>query len=232
MHLERAVCRGVSQCTELPNTPQSWDHRSPLPPPHWIHSQIEIFLIAVDELISGHMDTCHEIIHTLRAREFCEWYIEHGQNSGRFRAYALSYPKPQPAPESERDVLRSPTRYQEEVFKRDGYRCRYCGIKLIAQQALKVIIKKLGHQSFQKGPTNLTTHGIIHATWPVADHVVPWNLGGRTAPSNLVSSCASCNYGKANYTIEQLGLDSPWDFVPMKNHWNGLTSKISAIDNA
>ena len=226
------MCRGVNQCTEIPNTPESWDRRSPLRPPHWMQAQIDIFCIAVDELISGHKGICLEIIGTLRGREICEWYIEHGQNSGRFRARSLARPKPKAVPESERDALRSPTKFQEEVFERDGYRCRYCGAKLIAHQALRAIIRRLGHQSFEKGPTNLTTHGIIHATWPVADHVTPWNLGGRTAPSNLVSSCAPCNYGKANYTIEQLGLDSPWDFAPVVDQWDGLKSRISAISNA
>jgi 5-methylcytosine-specific restriction endonuclease McrA len=43
------------------------------------------------------------------------------------------------------------------------------------------------------------------------DHVVPLSLGGRTNESNLVTCCWSCNYGKANYTVEQIGIDNPLD---------------------
>ena len=59
-------------------------------------------------------------------------------------------------------------------------------------------------------------------TWPVADHVVPWNKGGQTNLQNLVTSCASCNYGKDGYTLEQLGLDNPFDSDPVMSNWIGL----------
>jgi 5-methylcytosine-specific restriction endonuclease McrA len=42
------------------------------------------------------------------------------------------------------------------------------------------------------------------------DHVTPWSLGGRTDESNLVTSCWSCNYGKANFTVEQIGIRNPF----------------------
>jgi len=94
---------------------------------------------------------------------------------------------------------------------------------------MKEFIKKLNSNEFIKGPTNLTTHGLVHATWPVADHVYPWILGGATNPSNLVASCASCNYGKANYTIEQLGIQNPLNFDPVLDHWDGLSSFLEEI---
>lgn len=82
---------------------------------------------------------------------------------------------------------------------------------------------------FTKGATNLTSHAIIHLTWPVADHVVPWNLGGRTDMSNLVASCASCNYGKAGYTTEEIGIASPFDRPPIVDEWDGLVSRIKLL---
>ena len=71
------------------------------------------------------------------------------------------------------------------------------------------------------------THGIIHLTWPVADHVVPWNQGGRTDLDNLVSSCASCNYGKDGNTIQQIGIQNPFNREPIIDTWNGLTDKLN-----
>jgi hypothetical protein len=71
------------------------------------------------------------------------------------------------------------------------------------------------------------THGIIHLTWPVADYVVPWNQGGRTDLDNLVSSCASCNYGKDGNTIQQIGIHNPFDREPIIDTWNGLTDKLN-----
>lgn len=43
---------------------------------------------------------------------------------------------------------------------------------------------------------------------------------------NLVSSCATCNYGKDGYTIEQLGIEDPLAHKPANGNWSGLTDKI------
>ena len=54
-----------------------------------------------------------------------------------------------------------------DVFKRDGFRCRYCG------------------RSVDDGL-------ILHA-----DHVVPQSKGGPTTLENLVTACFDCNIGKS-----------------------------------
>lgn len=55
-----------------------------------------------------------------------------------------------------------------DVFKRDGFRCRYCG------------------RSVDDGV-------ILHA-----DHVIPQSKGGPTTLENLVTACFECNIGKSN----------------------------------
>jgi 5-methylcytosine-specific restriction endonuclease McrA len=55
-----------------------------------------------------------------------------------------------------------------DVFKRDGFRCRYCG------------------QSADDGV-------ILHA-----DHVIPQSKGGPTTLDNLVTACFACNLGKSD----------------------------------
>ena len=220
------MCRGRNECSELDKDPTKWDKFSPLRPPSWIEEQIKIFANAVNEFANGNRELCLEKIASMRGHDFCEWYIEHGQMSGKHRKNALSILKPELIAEELRDPLRAPKKYQDEVFHRDGYRCRYCGIRLISQKLMKLFIKKLDSSEFQKGSTNLTTHGIIHATWPVADHVVPWNLGGRTNLENLVASCAACNYGKDGYTVEQIGIENPFHRPPITDGWDGLLSRI------
>jgi len=143
--------------------------------------------------------------------------------------YICNIPKPQLIDEELRDKLRSPRKYQNKVFERDGYKCRYCGIRLISQEFIKLFIKNLDSPIFQKGATNLSVHGIIINTWPVADHVFPWNMGGQTNLENLVSSCGSCNYGKDGYTCEQLGIEDPLLRKPILDKWDGLLSRINEL---
>lgn len=57
------------------------------------------------------------------------------------------------------------------VFRRDGFRCRYCG------------------RSVDDG-------AVLHA-----DHVIPESKGGPTTLENLVTACRECNIGKSDKDI-------------------------------
>ncbi len=59
-----------------------------------------------------------------------------------------------------------------DVFKRDGFRCRYCG------------------RSADDG-------AILHA-----DHVVPQSKGWLTTLENLVTASFECNIGKSNKDLD------------------------------
>lgn len=61
-----------------------------------------------------------------------------------------------------------------DVFSRDGFRCRYCGI------------------SVDEGAT-------LHA-----DHIVARSAGGPTTLENLVTACLDCNLGKSNKVLTRL----------------------------
>ena len=69
----------------------------------------------------------------------------------------------------------------------------------------------IGSTDLPLGDTNLTRSGFYLIFVATLDHVMPWSLGGRTDESNLVTSCWSCNYGKANFTVEQIGISNPLD---------------------
>lgn len=216
------MCRRKQYCSELGKDPARWDRRTPLRTPAWISDEVNLFISAVDSLVSEDRESCIQKLEGIRDDDITDWYIEHGQMSGMHRNRILNIAAPPTIESSARDPLRSPAKLQQAVFERDNYQCRYCGNRVISQDFLKHFITVLSSNLFTRGSTNLTTHGIIHMTWPVADHVVPWNKGGQTNLQNLVTSCASCNYGKDGYTLEQLGLDNPFDSDPVMSNWIGL----------
>lgn len=73
----------------------------------------------------------------------------------------------------------------------------------------------LGEDAFPLGRRNSELSGYYLVLCATLDHVVPHSLGGRTIEENLVSSCWPCNYGKMNYTLEQIGLDDPRSRSPL-----------------
>lgn len=156
------------------------------------------------------------------------WFDEHGQVSGRRRSARLDIPLPSVL-SIELDPVRSPAKIERQIFERDSYCCRYCGLSLVAKNVLRAFERAVGISEFRTQGTNAQQHGVIHAFKIVADHVTPHRRGGRTDLDNLVTSCPGCNYGKEAFTIEQLGITDPRDRRPESNDWDGLTSLLPGL---
>jgi len=62
-----------------------------------------------------------------------------------------------------------------QVFQRDQFRCRYCGVRV------------------EDG-------AVLHA-----DHVMPQSRGGPTTLENLVTACVDCNLGKSDRVLDGWG---------------------------
>lgn len=61
------------------------------------------------------------------------------------------------------------------LFKRDEYRCQYCG----------------RHRDQLKNRNKLTR-----------DHIIPKDLGGKDSWDNVITACANCNHKKDNSTLQ------------------------------
>ena len=122
---------------------------------------------------------------------------------------------------------RDPKRYlsdadKDRLIRRDGYRCRYCGIPVISRQ-----IRAEAHRLYPssvpwdaKDPRKC--HMGFQALWLQFDHVVPHSHGGLSDEANSVVCCALCNFGKDKYTLRQLRLSDPRDGAPVPVTWDGL----------
>jgi hypothetical protein len=78
-----------------------------------------------------------------------------------------------------------------EVFKRDGFRCIYCGATPVNGE---LVVK-------------------FHA-----DHVEPKSKGGEDDPANLVTACQDCNLGKSDVRLEDKKFKSKFDNEAQKEH--------------
>ena len=85
----------------------------------------------------------------MRSDEMRDWFDEHGQVSGRRRAWALKIPAPTRPPKEDLDPRRSPKKYEAEVFMRDHYRCRYCGGPIVVKEALRAFERAVGTAVFR-----------------------------------------------------------------------------------
>jgi 5-methylcytosine-specific restriction endonuclease McrA len=193
----------------------------------WFDAELDNFAKAVLSIANGDHIAGLSLLETIRSEELRWWLCEHGQMSGLHRMRRLAIPQPQYAGEVDRPLSRPIERW---VFERDTYYCRYCGTRVVAKTVLAALENVVGQSVFSSSTnTNSKDHGIVLVFKAVADHVVPRRLGGRTDLDNLVTACQACNYGKFNYTIDQLGLSDPRERAPRSNTWDGLTSLLPKL---
>lgn len=125
-----------------------------------------------------------------------------------------------------RSAQRMPSQsIRAEIFRRDGYRCRFYGIRVVHPGARKRFRETAPH-AVPEG-NNDTYHAAflaLNATW---DHVVPHSAGGDNEPGNLVTTCWPCNFGRGNYSLEQMGLIDPRLHPPVVGDWDGLSRLVS-----
>ena len=115
----------------------------------------------------------------------------------------------------------------EAVFRRDGWRCRYCGCRVIPSRVRRWMDKRLPGVIRWDQATNLGCHAGFWTLWGSVDHVIPRARGGRNEAENLVTACMVCNFAREDYTLEQLGLADPRSRPPVLDGWDGLT-RLSA----
>jgi len=117
---------------------------------------------------------------------------------------------------------------QSELLRRDGYRCRYCGIPVVPAR-----VRKVAHQLYPeavrwKDGDYKGQHAGLQALWLQFDHVVPVSHGGSTTLDNLVVTCHLCNFGKWNFTLRQLELEDPRLRPPEPIAWDGLNRLLQS----
>lgn len=228
---EKIMCRKQQTCSELGTDPTLWDRRAPLPVPGWFHDELRKFAVAVTAAADGKVLESIRLLEQVRSSYLRQWYVEHGQLSGMYRTNHFDLPVPE-APDTPLDPIRSPDRHTREVLARDGFRCRYCGLEVVPKNVLAAYSAAVGLEAFRATGTNAERHGAVLAFRANVDHVIPWKLGGKTAPENLVTACWACNYGKAGYTLEQMGLEDPRAYPPEVDDWDGLSSLRVALQAA
>jgi 5-methylcytosine-specific restriction endonuclease McrA len=77
------------------------------------------------------------------------------------------------------------------------------------------------------GRTNPTQHAAFQCMWLQFDHVVPHSRGGDNSVDNVVVTCGPCNYGRAERTLDELGLIDPRQKPVQKTDWDGLERMLT-----
>lgn len=112
------------------------------------------------------------------------------------------------------------------IVSRDGHHCRFCGIPVIRAE-VRNHLRKLLPEAVRWGRSNASQHTAFQAMWLQYDHIVPHAGGGDNSMGNVIVTCAPCNYARMDYTLDELGLESPLSREPRRSEWDGLERVLS-----
>jgi 5-methylcytosine-specific restriction endonuclease McrA len=153
---------------------------------------------------------------------------------GRFSQYhqVREVPgSPRSVPRALRLNLRMPTAAEKRaLLERDGYHCRFCGIPLI-RETVRRRMRQAYPNALSWGRTNLTQHAGFQALWVQYDHLLPHARGGDNSTHNMLITCAPCNFGRGDYTLEEMGLIDPRTRAPIRSTWDGLERFPRSVAN-
>ena len=221
---------GNGWCSAFSSDQATWSTDAPLDPPDWVVAAFDPLVEAMVLADRGKIGESIEIYQReVPDRELNEWFDLHAQYVYKWRCNALGVPRPSKIPKDDRAPMlgRPDGALPREVYARDSYRCRYCGLRVFAIPAFKRFQSLVGADVFpiSKRNRNSESAGPCLMFRPVADHVEPWSRGGPTDLGNLVTACWPCNFGKMEYTVEELGITDPRTRPPVVDEWEGLRTR-------
>jgi hypothetical protein len=143
------------------------------------------------------------------------------------RLRKVATPLPKVPKEQQAPKFASESPLGEAVFRHDGWRCRYCGCRVVPASVRRWMARRLPGAIRWVQHANPEGHAGFWTLWGSVDHVIPRARGGRNEPENLVTACLVCNFAKDAFTIEQLGLADPRCRPPVQDGWDGLTRLLA-----
>jgi len=112
---------------------------------------------------------------------------------------------------------------QQKIFERDGWHCRCCGVPVVCSRARARLSAR--HGAVRWGKRNAERHAGIFALMASLDHALPRSRGGGNEPSNLLTACWPCQFGRMDWTYEEVQMADPRTSpaYPRLAGWQGLT---------
>lgn len=115
-----------------------------------------------------------------------------------------------------------PKEIQAQIFVRDLWCCRYCGIEVFFSQALRVIENlSPNHGYWDRHGNKNRMSKLLLSRCTAIDHIIPVSRGGTNELNNLICACWECNTSKNNHSpevwqnrmieIEDLKVAENWD---------------------
>ena len=107
------------------------------------------------------------------------------------------------------------------LHARDGYRCRYCSIRVIDREVFNKL-RQLLPAALRWGRANVDQHAAFLCLRASHDHVLPRAYGGQNSHENYVTACWICQFSHGDSLLSDLGVGNPFESPPIHDEWDGM----------
>ena len=170
----------------------------------------------LDEAVSAHLDKRFDLAEALirRAdmREIREWTESLWGPKTPHKKY-----RPIAMHRDERVPLRMPTAAEKSVTDITAILWDTCHTRNDSATNQSGLFKRAAWWR-----TNPSQHAAFQAMWVQYDRILPHARGDDNSLNDMVITCAPCNYGRGDYTPEEVGLIDPRTRGPVRSTWDGL----------
>ena len=202
----------------------SWNKNCHVPSPKEFDEQIDLVAEAV-RIANSDPARAKEIVQSLDTEPMKRWLIDVALWSGAWRAERMGLHEKRMKSLGIRKIVSQ--KKLNELFTRDKWRCRYCGIRVAGNRKhFKKFAQAIDMPELISGRTDESRHGLYLMLMASYDHVKPVNQDGTNDSTNLVTACWCCQFGKYKYSLDELGLTGPINLeLVVSDSWVGLDSK-------
>jgi 5-methylcytosine-specific restriction endonuclease McrA len=221
------MCKDDIPCFLIGPEDSSWPKDCLMKAPDWFPESILHFKTILDLYLSKEDSQIANNLGLLRSEEIREFYTKHAIWAFKTRA------SNKPMKNKTLQKLRMPSmRVRKEIFLRDGYVCQYCSLPVVNTRVFHEFSKSIGTDQFSSEKSDTKANGIVLGFSATVDHVDPYSSGGDSNMENLVTTCWGCNFGKLNYSTEDLRISDPRNTLKKVDYaWNGLIDYIPKLKN-
>lgn len=187
-----------------------------------IYRAVNLLDLAANALLKNDQELAASLLVKADMPEIKQFYRLIAGHTNPVIHWQSSQPK-DVIPKDQRVEKRMPTnRTEQKIFDRDGWRCRYCGTKVISRVARKIFIERFPIETHWVS-SEYERHSALHSQAASLDHVLPHSRGGTNNTTNLVTACGPCQFGRNQWTLEEVGFKDPRERSPILDDWDGLS---------
>lgn len=188
---------------------------------------------ALDAHLAGNRALAEALLRDTNSPVIREWTeslwgsAKANPDQWRYRRVRKVNGAPPHLPKAARIPCRAPSSAEQAlIIAHYGRYCVFCGVPVIRSQ-VRAEFHRLYPVAVPWGTTNQSQHAAFQALWLQFDHVLPHCRGGDNSLTNVVVTCAGCNYGRMDNTLEELGLEDPRSLKLAQGSWDGLERLFS-----